>query len=94
MKLQTIDLQKQIQSLQYVDDRLALLKDQYKNETAYIIAAGPSLNNYSINQLKNALKDKLVFCIKQPYYNLKDICDFLFLNFQIYLRINITSIQS
>ena len=81
MKLQTIDLQKQLRSLQYVDDRLALLKDQYKNETAYIIAAGPSLNNYSINQIKNALKDKLVFCIKQPYYNLKDICDFLFLNF-------------
>lgn len=81
MKQKTIELQKQLQGLQYVDERLSVLKNQYEGETVYIIAAGPSLNNYSINQLKKVLGDKLVFCIKQPYHNLKDITDFLFLNF-------------
>ena len=81
MKQKTIELQKQIQQSEYVHERLELLKNQYEGETAYILAAGPSLNNYSMNQLKKVLGDKLVFCIKQPYHNLKDITDFLFLNF-------------
>jgi hypothetical protein len=81
MKQKTIELQNQIQQFEYVHERLELLKNQYEGETAYIIAAGPSLNNYSINQLKKTLGDKLVLCIKQPYHNLKDITDFLFLNF-------------
>ena len=77
----TSDLNKSLQSIGFVDERLKLLANKYEGETAYILAAGPSLNNHSINELKDKLKDKLVFCIKQPYYNFKDICDFLFLNF-------------
>ena len=77
----TSDLNKSLQSIGFVDERLKLLANKYEGETAYILAAGPSLNNHSINKLKDKLKDKLVFCIKQPYYNFKDICDFLFLNF-------------
>jgi hypothetical protein len=81
MKQKTIDLQKQMQQFEYVHERLEFLKNQYKDETVYILAAGPSLNNFSTNQLKHILKDKLVFCIKQSYHIFKDIADFLFLNF-------------
>ena len=81
MKSQTKKLKEQIQPLQYIDERLNVLKNQYKGETAYIIAAGPSLNNFSVNQLKDKLKDKLVFCIKQSYHTYRDICDFHFVNF-------------
>lgn len=81
MKDITATLNKSLQPIGFVDERLKLLHNKYEGETAYIIAAGPSLNDHSINELKSKLKDKLVFCIKQPYYNFKDICDFLFLNF-------------
>lgn len=81
MKNKTKDLLNEISTIGYVDERLKVLKNAYEGETVYIVAAGTSLNNYPINLLKKKLKDKLVFCIKQPYYNLKDVCDFLLVNF-------------
>ena len=47
MKLQTNYLKKQIHQFDEAEDRIKCLKDSYKNETAYIIAGGPSLNKYS-----------------------------------------------
>jgi len=81
MKEITKQLSKKILSSDYVDERLEMLKDKYKDETVYIIAAGPSLNNYKIEELKQKLDDKLVFCIKQSYDIYRDICDFMFVNF-------------
>ena len=43
--------------LQYEDipDRLKVLKDTYKDETCYIVSAGPSLKNYTQEYLKEKL---------------------------------------
>lgn len=69
--------------LQYEDipDRLKVLKDSYKNETCYIVSAGPSLKNYSPEYLRDKLKDKLVISVKQSFNILKEIVDFHVLNF-------------
>jgi hypothetical protein len=69
--------------LQYEDipDRLQVLKDSYKNETCYIVSAGPSLKQYSQKHLKNKLKDKLVISIKQSFNVLREVVDFHVLNF-------------
>ena len=80
MKNKTIELLDKMKTMEYMEERLDLLKDSFKDETVYIVAAGPSLNDYSINKLKETLKDELVFCIKQSYHTYKDICDFLLLN--------------
>lgn len=81
MKNKTIQLLDKMKNVEYMDERLDILKNSFKDETAYIIAAGPSLNDYPVNKLKEKLKDELVFCIKQSYHTYKDICDFLLLNF-------------
>jgi len=81
MKANTAEILKAFSTIDNVEGRMEVLKDAYKGETLYIVAAGPSLNNYSPNQLKKILGDKLVMCIKQPYHVLKDISDFLLVNF-------------
>lgn len=81
MKAKTRELLKNFESIDNVEERMEVLKNAYTGETLYIVAAGPSLNNYSTNQLKSILQDKLVMCIKQPYHLLKDLSDFLLVNF-------------
>ena len=69
--------------LQYEDipDRLKVLKDTYKDETCYIVSAGPSLKNYTQEYLKEKLNDKLVISIKQSFNILREVVDFHVLNF-------------
>ena len=81
MKVKTKEILETFQSIDNVEGRMEVLKNAYAGETLYVIAAGPSLNNYSPNQLKNVLQDKLVMCVKQPYHLLKDLSDFLLVNF-------------
>jgi len=61
-------------------DRLDLLKDAFKGEECYILTCGPSLSEYEADQLKEKLKDKLVFTVKQAYEEFRDIADFHFFN--------------
>lgn len=77
----TKELINKINTSNDVTERTEFLKNGYKGETLYIVAAGPSLNNYSPNKLKSFLADKPVMCIKQSYHMLKDVADFLLLNF-------------
>ena len=81
MKSQTDKLKKKILLLEEVEDRVRCLKDSYKGETAYIIASGPSLNNYKQEYLQEFLSDKLTMSIKQSWNILKDQTDFHLLNF-------------
>ena len=69
--------------LQYEDipDRLNVLEDSFKDETCYIVSAGPSLKNFEEEYLRDKLKDKLVISIKQSMNLLKGIADFHVLNF-------------
>ena len=78
---QTKTLLEQFSKSNSVEERTGFLKDAYAGETLYVVAAGPSLNNYSPNKLKEFLRDKPVMCIKQSYHLLKDVADFLLLNF-------------
>ena len=56
------------------------LAGHYENEDCYILLTGPSFNDYDKSILKDKLKDKLVFCVKQSFNGLEDICDFHFWN--------------
>lgn len=63
-----------------VEERLGLLKNKYKDETAYIVTCGPSLAKHDLNILKEKLKDKLVISIKQAQNILEEETDFHLLN--------------
>ena len=81
MKSQTSKLRSELLNLEEPLERLEVLKNQYDGETVYIIAGGPSLNNYTMDYLKEFLSDKLVMSIKQSYEPLKEVTDFHILNF-------------
>jgi len=81
MKLQTPKLRQELLTLEDSEERIKLLKDKYKGETAYIIAGGPSLKKYSEEYLNEFFKDKLCMPIKQSYNMLKGVADFHLLNF-------------
>lgn len=81
MHKNTLPLLKQIYQYEYVPERLQVLKDAYKDETCYIVSAGPSLKNFSRQQLYEKLHDKLVISVKQSFNILKNIADFHVLNF-------------
>ena len=78
MRKNTPNIKQKMLSLDDSFERLKLLKDQYKGETAYIVATGPSLGNYDKDKLKTFLKDKFVLGIKQSYDLLEDIVDIHF----------------
>lgn len=48
-------------------ERLEVLKDAYRGQTAFIISCGPSLSQYDPDLLRAFLSDKLVLSIKQAY---------------------------
>ena len=81
MKSQTSKLRDEILKLEEPLDRLSVLKNKYEGETVYIISGGPSLNNYSMDYLREILSDKFVMTIKQSYEPFKEISDFHILNF-------------
>ena len=77
----TISLKKQMWELEEIPDRVNLMKDWYKDETCYIVTAGPSLKNFEKEWLRERLKNNLVFTLKQSYFILEEVCDFHIVNF-------------
>ena len=73
-------LKDQFTTYTHMRDRLDLLKDAFKGEECYILTCGPSLTEYKVANLKEKLKDKLVFTVKQAYDEYRDISDFHFFN--------------
>ena len=69
-----------ITTLENLQDKTDLLKDSFDGETCYILSCGPSVKNYSPDQLREKLSDKLVFGIKTIYDYVPDIVDFHFFN--------------
>ena len=80
MKSKTKDIKNKFQQIESIQERLELLKDQYKDDTVYIVTCGPSLQKHDLKELKSKLKNKLVFSIKQAYNILKEETDFHLLN--------------
>ena len=58
MKNKTKKILEVFKSLDSVEKRMDEIKDAYKDETMYVVASGPSLNNYAPNKLKEVLSDK------------------------------------
>ena len=81
MHKNTSNLRNEILQYEDIPNRLKLLENSYKDEVCYIVSAGPSLNNYTSEYLKEKLKDKLVISVKQSFNILKEVADFHVLNF-------------
>ena len=80
-------LKQEIQAFSSNKKKVELLKDKYKGEDCYILTCGPSLKNYSPDFLREKLKGKLVFAVKQAYNYTPEIVDFHFFNvnnFEVY----------
>ena len=80
MKSITEEIKNKIQNLNTIEERLNLLKNKYKGETAYLVTCGPSLANHDDNILMDKLRDKLVLSVKQAHDVVGDISDFHLLN--------------
>ena len=80
----TKTLLSKIRKFEDIPDRVECLKDYYDTEDCFILAAGPSLNNYDVNYVKEKLKDKLIISLKQSIKNFMDVTDFHVLNFANY----------
>lgn len=70
------DKSKQLQFL----DRFSLLRDEFCQKDIVILACGPSLSEYTREEIKDFCKGKIVFCIKQAIHEFKEICDVHFYN--------------
>ena len=80
-------LKEQIRSFSSNSKKIDLLKDKFKIKDCYILTCGPSLKQYSPDFLREKLKDKLVFAVKQAYNYVPEIVDFHFFNvnnFEVY----------
>ena len=77
----TYKLKQKIEECDTIEERLEVLKDKYKGETAYVTACGPSLKELDSDELKSKLKNKLVMSMKQSFDILgSDVVDFHILN--------------
>ena len=80
-------LAEEVRSYSLDSKKVQLLKDSYKDQDCYILTCGPGLKQYTTEFLKEKLKGKLVFAIKQAYNYVPEIVDFHFFNvnnFQVY----------
>jgi len=56
------------------------LKGRAKGDTCVILACGPSLNEYSQEELAKLCEGTVVFAVKQAFQYVPTVCDFLLLN--------------
>jgi len=80
IKQKTKELKSKINKVESLEDKLAILEGTYEGETCYILNCGPSLKEYKPEYLKEELKDKLVFSVKQTNDYVEDLSDFHFFN--------------
>lgn len=68
--------------------KIKMLKDSFKGEDCYILTCGPSIKEYDFDYLKEKLKDKLVFTIKQSIDDFESISNFHFFNSNNFSKFN------
>jgi len=56
------------------------LKNIHKGKKCLLLNCGPSLNDYTEEQIREAAKDKIVIAVKQAYLKVPDIVDYHFWN--------------
>ena len=55
-------------------------KNKHKDKECLLLNCGPSLNDYTEKQIREAAKDKIVIAVKQAYLKVPDIVDYHFWN--------------
>jgi len=73
-------LKKQVFLKKSLKEKLDVLHNSFEGETCYILNCGPSIKDIPEDVLREKLKDKLVFSIKQAYNKFADVTDFHFFN--------------
>jgi len=71
-----MSLKKEIYKVEDSYERIKLLKDKFKDQTAYLITAGPSLTELDRSKLLEKLEGKLVIACKQSYEYVKEVATF------------------
>ena len=79
MNILTKSLKSKILSYDSIEERLEILKQQFKGKTAVILAPGPTLNNVDLSLLYDR-DDIVILSIKQAYDNIKGQSDFHIVN--------------
>ena len=80
IKQKTKKIKKQMKKLTSLQEKLDLLENSYEGETCYLLNCGPSLKSHKVADLKEKLKDKLVFSVKQAKDYVPGVTDFHFFN--------------
>lgn len=81
MHKNTSDIFRKINQYEDIPDRVRELRNSFKEEDCFIVTAGPSLRNFTQEELLEKLEGKLVIAIKQAFNYLKGHVDFHVLNF-------------
>jgi hypothetical protein len=73
-------LLEKISKVDSVEEKMDVLKDSAKGETCVFLSCGPSLREYSPEELTELCRDTVVFSVKQAFAYAPLITDFLLLN--------------
>ena len=71
--------------------KINLLHNLFEGEDCYILTCGPSIKEYDFDYIKEKLKDKLGFTVKQTIDDFEEISDFHFFNSNNFSKFNNSS---
>ena len=80
VKEKTRQIKKQLARTESIEKQMEILHNAFEGEVCYLLNCGPSLSDNRKNVLKEKLKDKLVFAVKQAYEYTPEVVDFHFFN--------------
>lgn len=80
MRPNTPELARELRAAGSLQDRVNCLGGKYPKTDCWILGTGPSIVEIPTEKLKEALRDKLVVCIKQSYNLLQEATDFHVIN--------------
>jgi len=69
-----------LKSIDSLSEKMRAFKDVYKDKDCVILNCGPSFGDYSPEEYREKLSDKVVFAIKTTFNIVPDIVDFHFWN--------------
>ena len=76
----TIRIRKEINAVDTMKGKLAVLHNAYRGKRCFVLSCGPSLGTVAPDELRAALRDELVVTVKQAYDVVGNIADFHLLN--------------
>ena len=80
IKEKVLDLKRKVRRCSSIQEKVETLKDAFKGEECVILATGPSLTEKDPEYIKEKIKGKLVFSVKQAYDLYKEVSHFHFFN--------------